>query len=94
MTPYKQNLQNEKGTLFFFNMSIHIIPAKAPIRVKNAEIFELIILAKIPSLETTSKFLIISTYKTLIGILLIKLAITVNHGLILYKNHGQFCTYN
>ena len=43
-------------------MPIHIMPAKAPIGVKNDEIFELIILAKIASLETTSKFSIISTY--------------------------------
>ena len=58
------------GAQFFISTHSPIL-----LSYKNAEIFELIILAKIASLETTSKFSIISTYKTLIGILLIKLAI-------------------
>ena len=39
--PYNTNLWYENSTLFCFNSFINMIPAKAPIGVKNAHMFEL-----------------------------------------------------
>ena len=40
VAPYFVNFTNDISTFCFFKRPIHIIPARAPIGVKNAPIFE------------------------------------------------------
>ena len=75
ITPYFIKLKKPYLISYFFRIDSHIIPAKAPIGVKNAPIFDpIIVLNKAFKLPLG----IIDEYKTLIGMLLIKLHIKVD----------------
>ena len=73
MIPYLINVTKENFTSCFFAKSINIIPANAPIGVKNAPKFDPIIVLYIAWFRNASfSILIIFEKRTLIGMLLIK----------------------
>ena len=60
INPYSVNFKNVISTPCFFKILIHIIPARAPIGVKYAPMFEPIIVAKIALFCTVFVLSIIS----------------------------------